>query len=272
MSHTASASIGVVACESLYSQIERLVPGATVRYVSPTRHEFPTNVPDDEAIAAHLQAHVDDLDDPSLDRIVVSYANSSDGLTGLRSTHAPLVVSRADDCTSALLAGPPGEWGERKAFGTYYLTRGWIDCAVDSYKLYRGYLGESEALRREFDRAADAHPDMRVTWAESDAFQRAIEKGQTASPGAVDRFFHEIVQYYETIALVDTGDLYECHHDYADRFRSFVERLARTHGDERSVKLDVVDGDDQFLRALLTADDHAQAERIDVYPPGAPVE
>lgn len=264
--------IGIVACESLYSQIERIAPDARVRYVSPSLHEFPTNVPDDAVIFDQLQTRIDELDDPALDRIVVSYANSSDGLTGLRSKHAPLIVSRADDCTSTLLSGSPGEWGERKTFGTYYLTRGWIDCGVDSYKLYKGYLGEIDEVRAPFEQAADTHPDMRVTWAESERFQRAVEKGQTASAETVGRFFHNVVQYYDRVALVDNGDLYEVHHEYADTLRSFYEQLAREHGASRSVEVSVIDGDDRFLRRLLSTDDQPRSDRFEVYPPGMPVD
>ncbi|MFC7046126.1 DUF1638 domain-containing protein [Halobacteriaceae archaeon GCM10025711] len=184
----------------------------------------------------------------------------------------PLFVSRADDCIS-LFTHRVEQWtmGEPKAFGTYYLTRGWIDAGVDSYKLYRAYRGEEAALLDWFDRAASRHPDLRVTWPDGDRYAAALERGYELSPDLVGRFFHEVVQYYERVKLVDTGRLYEFHHEYAATVRSFVEDLSAEHGDGHTVDLQVIDGDRSLLESFLEATDDSP-EYLDRYPPGTPVE
>ncbi|PSP85013.1 hypothetical protein BRC83_03645 [Halobacteriales archaeon QS_1_68_17] len=265
-------AVGVVACGTLYSEIEALAPDADVRYVPQELHEFPTNVPLGDEIRARVQAAVDDLDGPDRDRIVLSYATAGEGLRGVRSRHAPLVVSRADDCIATFLPDGPGD---PKAFGTYYLTRGWIDRGVDSYKLYRAYLGETDDLREWFAAAADDHPDVRVTWADGDRFRKAVgERGET-SPELAGRTFHRTVQYYDRIALIDTGHRYPFHREYAGRVRAFVESLAAEYGDGRSVELSVIEGDDGLLRTLLSVEtpaDAADADRIAWRAPGEPVD
>jgi len=265
--------IGVVACEALYSAVERLAPDARVRYVPPDLHEFPVNVPDEKRVSAAVQERIDGVDDPDLDRIVVVYADDGESLAGVRSEHAPLVVARSTDCISAFLGDADGATGERKAFGTYYLSRGWIDCAVDSYKLYCAYTGEDGALLDDFERAAAAHPGVRVTWNEGEMYERAVEAQDRVSGDQVGRFVHRIVEYYEHVRLVDTGDLHPFHREYAERFRAFVERLSREYGDAHAVDLAEIEGDEAFLRTLLSSDsDEGGSEHVETYPPGSPVE
>lgn len=265
-------AIGIVACETLYPDIERIRPDADVRYVPQEYHEFPVSVPRDGEITDRVQAAVDALDGPDRERIVVVYANSSDGnsdgLQGVESAHASLVVSRFDDCISVLLGGEEAPaTGERKTFGTYYLTRGWVDCGVDCYKLYRAYLGEEADLLAQFGRAGDSR---RVTWADGDRYRRAVERGQSMSAGTVGRFFYEVVQYFDRVELVDTGHLEPFDHEYAESFRSFVESVRAEHGDGGSVTLSVTDGTTAPLETLLGGD-LPDEEFLDVYQPGVPV-
>ncbi|WP_327053952.1 DUF1638 domain-containing protein [Halomicrococcus gelatinilyticus] len=265
--------IGVVACEALYNVIERHAPEATVRYVPPDRHEFPVNVPDETAVSRVLQRRIEAVDDPSLDRIVVAYADDGENLTGLRSGHAPLVVARSADCLSTFLPeSGSGVGSERKEFGTYYLSRGWIDCAVDSYKLHCAYVGGERDLVDRFGRAESSHDDLRFTWNEGKLYERALDAQERVTGDQVGRFVHRIVQYYDTVTLLDTGDLYPLHHEYAERFRAFLERLSRDHGDGHEVELTVTDADDAALGALLSSDpDEVESGRGERYPPGTPV-
>lgn len=269
--------IGVVACEELYSEVERLAPDAAVRYVPQELHEFPVNVPVEADIRSALQGAVDDLDGPDLERLVLVYANSGGGLAGVRTTHAPLVVSRVDDGVSLFTPETePSAMGEAKAAGTYYLTRGLVDCGVDSYKLYRAYRNDLADLEARFERASAAHPDLRVTWGDGDRFAAAVERGRELAPELVERFFHDVLGYYERVRLLDTGALYDLHHEYAATVRAFVERLSAEHGDGHDVDLSVVDGDLALLSRLLTVDPTDQTvaddEYVDVYDPGEPVE
>mgnify|MGYP006286686977 CR=1 FL=1 len=242
---------GVVACEALYPLVERFVPEAPVRYIPAELHEFPVNVPVDGAIGDRVQAAVDDLDDPALEAIALSYSTTGAGLHGIRSQHVPLVVSRVDDCTAMVLPQKENTNGENKAAGTFYLTRGWMDCGVDSYKLYKAYRGEIDDLIDLFESARNADPILRVSWPDGDRFQRARQT-TPASPGTLDRFFHSVVQYYDRVTLVDTGDLHPVHHDYAEAVRSFIERLHREFGSGEGVELSRIDGRTDRIETLLT--------------------
>jgi len=257
---------GIVACETLYPALESIVADPEVRYVPQEFHEFPIGVPVDDEAADRIQTHVDALDGPERDRIVVLYATTGDGLEGVSSTHAPLVVWRVDDCISVFTRRTVSTTtGEAKERGTYYLTRGWIDCSVDCYKLYKAYLGEERDLL-----AAFPDDDRRVTWNEGERYRRAVERGRSVSERTVGRFFHQVVGHYERVVLVDTGHLREFDHDYAERFRSFVERTNAEHGDGESVTLSVVEGDRSLLATLLS-EDALESELVDTYPPGTPI-
>jgi len=242
---------GVVACEALYPLVERFAPDAPVRYIPAELHEFPVNVPVDAAIGDRVQAAVDDLDDPGLEAIVLSYAASGDGLIGIATEHVPLLVSRAADCTSTVLPGDENEYGENKASGTLYLTRGWMDCGVDSYKLYTAYRGDTDELIDRFEAARYDHPSLRVTWPDGDRFHRAQQSHPTSSE-SLDRFFHSVVQYYDRVTVVDTGDLFPVHHDYAEAVRTFIERLRREFGTGERVDLSIVEGRTDRIETVLT--------------------
>lgn len=241
---------GVVACEALYNLVERVDLGGPVRYVPAELHEFPVNVPLTDAIHTRIQAAIDELDTPSRDTIVVSYA-LGDAATPLSTTHASLVVSPAPDCISTVLPEGTDTFGENKAPGTLYLTRGWIDCGVDSYKLYRAYREDLDGLLEAFATATARHADLRYTWHQGERFERALDRSAPASADLADDFFRSVVEHYDRVVLVDTGDLYEFHHDYAEQCRRFVERLKQDSDRGGDVSLAVVDGETEPFRALL---------------------
>lgn len=246
--------MGVVACEALYNEVERLRPNAAVRYVPQELHEFPVNVPHEPNVEERLQAAIDDLDhDADLDRIVVLYANSSGNISGLSSTHAPILVAEIDDCVSAVLDRPTSQTtGESKATGTYYLTRGTIDCGVDGYKLHEAYRGEIDDLVARFEQASEAHSDLRVTWADGDLFTSVVDRSRERPPDFVGAVFHEILGDFERVELVDTGGLYDIHREYAESFRAFVDRLSAEYGNGHDVDLAVVDGEPTLLERALS--------------------
>lgn len=242
---------GVVACEALYNLIERLIPEATIRYIPAELHEFPINVPVESDIQARVNVAVDDLVQAGCERIVVSYSMDEATRASLHTSHGDLAISKEADCISTVLPPRSSPYGEKKAPRTLYLTRGWIDCGVDSYKLYHAYRDELDELIQSFEEAGNRHDDLRVSWHTGDRFARARERRHGVSSELVDRFFYEIVQHYDRIILVDTGDLHEFHHTYAEEVQGFIERIRRLEGDDQSVILSILDGDVSKLRRLL---------------------
>lgn len=250
---------GIVACEALYNLVERYAPDATVRYLPAELHEFPVNVPLEDAIVDRVRGAIEDLDALGLDRIVVSYA-LEDGADRLSATHASLVVSDATDCISTVLPETTRSYGENKVRGTLYLTRGWVDCGVDSYKLYRTYRDELDGLLAEFEAASDRHPNLRYTWHQGDRFERARSRPSAASPDLAEEFFRSIVEHYDRVALVDTGDLYDLHYEYARQTRDFIERLSTSDTADAEVALTTIDGDVDAFRTLLQGTRSVESE------------
>ncbi len=242
---------GVVACEALYNLIERMAPAATIRYIPAELHEFPVNVPVESDIRDRVHAAVTGLVDAGCDPIVVSYAMNPDTKRHLRSMDDAVVVSDAADCISTVLPEGSSHFGENKSPHSLYLTRGWIDCGVDGYKLYRAYRDDLDDLLHSFDEAAARHDDLRVTWHTGDRFNQARLNRLGTSDELVDRFFHEVVAYYDRVVLVDTGDLYAVHRNYAESVRSFIARLRQAEGDGDSVTLTTLETDMSGLRSLL---------------------
>lgn len=256
---TGDDTLGVIACETLYAELRQLAPDAEIRYIPQEYHEFPVNVPRSAAIEEMLSDRVRELESAGVDRIHLLYDAEQDVLDGIESGTVPLFHGTAGDCISLFLHGvEPLEQGERKASGTYYLTRGWIDRGVDAHKLYRGFLGEGNALVDRFDRAAADNDDLQVTWPETDAYEHAVDRGSGMSRDSVGRFFHDVVRFYDRVVLVDTGTLLPFHHEYAEAFREFVEELSREHGDGHGVERSLVDGNTAVLGSLVNDDTDPQ--------------
>ncbi|MDZ7702526.1 MAG: DUF1638 domain-containing protein [Halobacteriales archaeon] len=239
---------GIVACEALYALVERFAPHAPVRYLPAELHEFPVNVPLEDEIGRRVQAAIDELDEPGRETIVVSYAMAADTREGLTAEHASLRCAADADCTSTVLPDRVDAYGENKAPRTWYLTRGWIDCGVDAYKLYRAYLGDLEGLVARFETAVAEHPDLRVGWPDGERFARAVDRPSPVAADRLDAFFRDVVGYYDRVVLVDTGDLHPLHHEYAEDVRRFVARLQAEGAD---VELAKIDADTDRFEALL---------------------
>lgn len=261
---------GIIACETLYPEIERLAPEAEVRYLPHDLHEFPLNVADDREIGTYVEEAVASLESAGVSSITVAFAGM-DGLTRIQTDSVPLVVSLADECVSTFRYQESREGtGEVKAQGVYYLTRGHIDRAVDGYKLYAAYRDRTAELLERFESADRDHPDLRIDWAESRLFRHARERGSGMSAEAVDRFFGSMFEYYDTVELIDTGDLYDLHHWYGRELASFLRDLGGKEAE--TVEFRVVEGDLTLLETLLTGTEPpAPSAHIAVFEPGTPV-
>jgi hypothetical protein len=258
---------GIVACETLYTELPAVAPAAQIQYVPQWYHEFPIHTPESERGHAALQARIDDLEAAGVDRIIVIY-HDPDALAGLQTESVPLLVYRGLDCIDLQLNGEAdGPGGERKAGATYYLTRGWIDVAVDSYKVYRAYAGDLADLEADFEAAKAKIPGMRVSWPDSEKIQQAharSERMQT-DPAALVR---TVLDSYRHVVLVDTGHLESFHHDYAEAVRAFFAEVVPEDG-TRDVDLEVVTGTlDRLERIVATPDAVPEVLALE---PGEPV-
>ena len=263
---------GIVACETLYDEVEALAPEVAVRYVPHDLHESPIHVGDDREVSRFVSDAVADLESQGVSSIRIAYAGTT-GLEGVQTESTPLALSLADDCVSHFrYRADTSETGEVKAPATYYLTRGIIDRAPDSYKLYLAYQGRTDELIERFETAAHSNPDLRIDWQESYLFERALERGARMSEAAIDRFFESLLGYYTTVELVDTGRLADIHRWYAGEVRDFLADLAASAGEDRSIEYRVVEGDQGLLQTLFAERDLPQAsQHVGIYEPGEPV-
>lgn len=258
---------GIVACETLYPEIPSLAPASAVRYVPQWYHEFPIHTPESDRANEILQEQIDALEEAGVDRILVIYHDSA-ALTGLRSESVPLFVYRGRDCIELQLTGEPnGPGGERKQGATYYLTRGWIDVAVDSYKVYKAYAGELEELIGAFEEAQASIPGMRVSWPRSEMIQQAATRSEQmrSEPAALLR---NVIGSYRHLTLVDTGHLKPFHEQYAEWFRTFLGEIVPEVG-QRPVEIEVLDGDIAELQQIISSP--ASLPQTVVLEPGEPV-
>lgn len=258
---------GIVACETLYPELPRLLPEAEVVYVPQWYHEFPIHTPESERAHELLQDGIDTLEEQGVDQVTVIY-HDPEALEGLQSEMVPLHVYRGGDCIEMYLDGKPtGPGEERKEGGTYYLTRGWIDVAVDSYKVYNAYAGRLDELVARFDEAEQSVSGMRVSWPESEKVQQAATRSESmrTDPAALLR---TVMDSYRHVVLIDTDQLAPFHHEYAEWVREFFAEVIPEEG-VRDVSLTVVEGTLDHLEAVLS--DPETVSTVLTLDPGTPV-
>lgn len=151
----------VVACKVLEAELRLLLPpDIELRTLEQGLHRTP------ELLRQSIQQEIDSLD---TDEILLGYGQCGNGVAGVCSDRARLVVPRVDDCISILL-GSYDRYREEfhRVPGTYWLSHGWIQTAKDPYKEY----------------------------------QRCLEKYDEATARWVA---HEMMKGYHRLVLIDTG-------------------------------------------------------------------
>ena len=79
---------------------------------------------------AELQKQIDAVPAGRYDAIILGYGLCSNILTGLTTSHTPLVIPRAHDCITFFLGSKERYQDFFTAHpGTYYYTSGWLECA-----------------------------------------------------------------------------------------------------------------------------------------------
>ena len=105
-----------------------------------------------EKLRTVLQQEID-ATQKDVDTILLGYGMCGQGTIGLEAGRFRLVIPQVDDCI-ALFLGSKSEYTRqcRRAPGTFYLTKGWIECGDDPYTEYlkmREKYGEEKAYRIE---------------------------------------------------------------------------------------------------------------------------
>jgi hypothetical protein len=112
-------------------------------------------------MTAAIQARIDSLAVPH--NVLIGFGLCGNGLVGLESRAHTLIIPRVDDCISLFLGSRPAYLEAfRSEPGTYYLTRGWLECGGDPWSEYQKCLARfgpdkaamiSDALYRNYRKA-----------------------------------------------------------------------------------------------------------------------
>ncbi len=137
----------IIACQTVGEELIHLLPeGMPYTFLEFGLHQTP------EKLHLALQAEIDRTAD-EFDTLLFGYGMCCKGTVGLHSRRFRLVIPRVDDCI-ALFLGSQEEYRRqcRLAPGTFFLTKGWIECGDDPYTEYRKLCkkyGEEKAMRIE---------------------------------------------------------------------------------------------------------------------------
>lgn len=134
----------IVACRVLESLLEPLLPPEMTSHVTFKDYGL-HRLPHKMRVA--LQETIDGVETPSL--IVLGYGLCGNGLHGLKAGKHTLLVPRADDCIAILLGSRERYMQEFESEpGTYYLSKGWLECGSHPLREYEEYVekyGQEEA-------------------------------------------------------------------------------------------------------------------------------
>ncbi|HEX2922996.1 MAG TPA: DUF1638 domain-containing protein [Chloroflexota bacterium] len=168
-----------IVCKAIEAEVRRVLPsGIEFRVLEQGLHRTPPKLKES------LQQEIDSLD---VDEILMGYGLCGNGVVGLHSSRARLVLPAVDDCISMLL-GSFQRYKEEflKEPGTYWLSHGWIEHSEDPYK--------------EYLRCVDKYGEETARWVAG-----------------------EMMKGYNRLALIDTGvcplaDLRRYAHTFASFF------------------------------------------------------
>ncbi len=239
----------VIACQVLYSEIMELANNRDidVELLPQGLH----NYVDSEKMKAEIQAKIDDLEaKKDYDYIILAYGYCSGGVEGLKAKNAGLVIGLVHDCIP-LLSGKIDPKGSIDDGATYYLSRGWIDCGGDSYKEFLFLTDQMDHWLEKFAKYQKENSEVAVLWPEKDQYQISQRKYTLE---VAEYITFELLKNYHSITLIDNGNLYPIHREYAQEMHGFInDLLKRQQG--KGLSLQIKKGNDDLLRKLLFFDE-----------------
>jgi hypothetical protein len=147
MADTLGTRSKIIACETVADAIRGLIPTEMEsEFLAFGLHIVPDSLHD--AIQKAIDTTREDVD-----TILLGYGLCSKGAIGLQAHRWRLVVPKVDDCI-ALFLGSRSEYRKQCLAepGTFYLTKGWIECGDDPYTEYLKMVdryGPDKAFRLE---------------------------------------------------------------------------------------------------------------------------
>lgn len=136
----------LLACQTMKAETELAMQQTGISYPVFYFESGLHNTPDE--LRRQLQEQINGLS--NADVILMAFGCCGNGLTGLRTARATLVIPRIDDCITLLLGSTTARKSIPNEISTYFLTKGWLDPDGNimwSYKDWVGQYGEQKALR-----------------------------------------------------------------------------------------------------------------------------
>lgn len=136
----------IITCQTIDREVNLAIRETGVDYpvllVDSGLHNYP------DQLRKAIQNQIDKID--NVDTIIMAFGFCGNGLLGIKSQNARLVIPRADDCITLML----GSYETRKKISkdawTYFLTKGWLDyerSIVTEYDECVKRYGQERALR-----------------------------------------------------------------------------------------------------------------------------
>ncbi|MBW2055894.1 MAG: DUF1638 domain-containing protein [Deltaproteobacteria bacterium] len=122
----------MMACQVLQDMIRNEIPGDIPFHVTFFEYGLHRNP---RVMKRVLQNALDEIEEPRT--VVLGYGLCGNGLDGLRAGPHTLLIPRTDDCIAILLGSYEAYQREFWSTpGTYYLSKGWLECGSHPLKEY----------------------------------------------------------------------------------------------------------------------------------------
>jgi hypothetical protein len=136
----------VITCQTIRREVCLAVSETGVDYplilIDSGLHNYP------EKLREAIQKQIDKI--TNVDTILMAFGFCGNGLLGIKSPEARLVIPRADDCITLMLGSLETRKKISKEAGTYFLTKGWLDYEANLLTEYENCVkkyGREKALR-----------------------------------------------------------------------------------------------------------------------------
>ena len=138
--------IAVVACQTIRDELRLALQETGVNYpvlyIEAGLHNKPG------ALHGRIQRELDMLD--NVDTVLLVFGYCGNSMLGVKSAKFQIIVPRVDDCISLLLGSTRARREISQEMGTYFITKGWLECEQNIIWEYERCVvryGEQRALR-----------------------------------------------------------------------------------------------------------------------------
>jgi hypothetical protein len=144
--HWQEKRVGLIACEIFFREIAyfsaRCEEIIDVVFLPKGLHDL-----GGEKMRPILQAEIDKMNEKDYKRIIMGYALCNNGLAGLTTSKAPLVIPRAHDCITLFMGSKTHykDYFENHP-GTYFHTSGWLERGGGEAQFFDEQLGPATDL------------------------------------------------------------------------------------------------------------------------------